>query len=894
MGQQTAPACLRTCVLAYVLSLCPFLLTAQVGTTRDLTGMLPLTIVAPTDGGGFIAANYFQMVRYDGHGNQVWAKSLPYNLLGNLVQQGNFIYTMEAPSNHWFDISQYNLQTGQIIQRVRADWGSQVGAPFGPPRMEMTRTPGGGFAILLESCPFCESGFITANSSITAYGSATLGNLGIAWLDWDIASVNNEILVSGLASGMGLPVDPGGIARFNASSNLYLGTTLLYDTLARWMITHLEVTPTQILATGTYGSNDNFLVSLNHAMTTVNWGVKLPHGSVWTAEGDDGTIYAGLQGYFNGPVYAAAFSPTGQLLWQHRLNTGGWNSDMVVPGADSTAFFVTQNPPRMIHTDRTGVGFCDTLPGNFTPSPLYPIVTFTSAGTPGTTSYGIFPRNAPLSTPATIGDSLSCFRTCFPQAAWSSTTQLRTVTFAGPGAGTAAWSWDFGDGNSSSQQSPVHTYAQFGSYNVCLIVTDSCGADTSCQVVNITCTGPTAAFSDSLNGMTVYLTDSSTAGFGNLSWSWDFGDGNMSSQQNPVHSYAQFGNYTVCLVVTDTCGTDTLCQSVNIPCTAPVAAFSNSTNFLTAAFTDMSSSGFGTLSRTWDFGDGNSSSQQNPVHTYAQFGTYTVCLVVADSCGADSICQAVNLSCSGPLAAFSDSTNFLTAYFTDLSSSNFGNLSWSWDFGDGNSSSLQNPVHSYAAPGVYPVCLVVSDSCASDSTCFPVTVNCAPPTADFGFTVNMLDVNFSDSSSATLGMLNWNWDFGDGNSSAQPNPVHTYAQADTYQVCLVVMDSCGSDTACEEVIVTPPIGTDVARESKISIYPNPAAELVYFDVPEAFPANLSLTWYDGTGRKMGNGTPTAGHRFAIQRGNAAAGLYYYVLKSDQFLLRAGTFVFSDD
>jgi PKD repeat protein len=125
-----------------------------------------------------------------------------------------------------------------------------------------------------------------------------------------------------------------------------------------------------------------------------------------------------------------------------------------------------------------------------------------------------------------------------------------------------------------------------------------------------------------------------------VSYDWDFGDGNTSTQQNPSHTYATAGIYSVSLTVTDDDGaTDTTSQSVtvgasNVP---PTADFSFSTTDLTASFTDASTDSDGTVdSWSWDFGDGNTSTEQNPSHTYATAGTYIVVLSVTDNDGASN------------------------------------------------------------------------------------------------------------------------------------------------------------------------------------------------------------------------------------------------------------------
>jgi PKD repeat protein len=123
-----------------------------------------------------------------------------------------------------------------------------------------------------------------------------------------------------------------------------------------------------------------------------------------------------------------------------------------------------------------------------------------------------------------------------------------------------SWYWDFGDGTNSTLINPSHSYLNDSTYNVCLYVTDTCGSDTTCQLVN-PCFLPTVNFSSTGNGLQWSFTDNSTAG-PNTSWHWDFGNGDSSALQNPNYTYVLDNTYTVCLTITDDCGQKTLCDSI--------------------------------------------------------------------------------------------------------------------------------------------------------------------------------------------------------------------------------------------------------------------------------------------------------------------------------------------
>jgi PKD repeat protein len=211
-------------------------------------------------------------------------------------------------------------------------------------------------------------------------------------------------------------------------------------------------------------------------------------------------------------------------------------------------------------------------------------------------------------------------------------------------------------------------------------------------------------------------------------WLWDFGDSTFSQEQNPVHTYDSAGIYLVCLTISSNNGScnSTLCQPVfvlNEDCTADFDYEANPVNPLKINFINLSYGNYTDL--FWDFGDGESSTEENPVHIYPSPGDYEVCLAIS---GGDSLfpcydfyCQVISLqgdtSCEASFIYVLDSlpNNPNTYYFYDQS---IGDIdSWYWDFGDGNISFNQNPAHQYADSGQYQVCLTVSNTGVSN-TCF--------------------------------------------------------------------------------------------------------------------------------------------------------------------------------
>lgn len=395
---------------------------------------------------------------------------------------------------------------------------------------------------------------------------------------------------------------------------------------------------------------------------------------------------------------------------------------------------------------------------------------------------------------------------------WASFQDMSTNT-------PTSWHWQFGDGNTGSGSNPTHQYAYGGTYNVCLTATNACGSDTWCTQVTVICPEPDAMFMEAASQLNVSFIDFSTNN--PTWWSWDFGDGATATGQYPIHAYTWPGAYQVCLVVGNACGQDTFCTNIQVACSAPAADFNRSATGATVSFNDISSNT--PTQWSWSFGDGNSSTQKNPSHTYAASGTYQVTLSVQNNCGSSTMTYPVQITCSFVQADFGHVANSLTARFSDQTQNSA--TSWSWDFGDGQSSSVENPIHSYSQPGVYTVSLTSSNSCNSSTIQKTVTVTCTTMAANFvehkqGFAATFTDLCIG---SPTW----WDWEFGDGAISTQQHPTHTYNKKGKFKVCLTAGNACGTVTTCRIIEIDPTRRKTTASDmdkagAAISLYPNPS------------------------------------------------------------------------
>jgi PKD repeat protein len=387
---------------------------------------------------------------------------------------------------------------------------------------------------------------------------------------------------------------------------------------------------------------------------------------------------------------------------------------------------------------------------------------------------------------------------------------LVRFTDTSTGEEITGYRWDFGDGSISTEQNPSHIYQSSGVYTATLKVFYASGSDTASRTITINGdSGPeiVADFSASVSAgpvpLEVQFTDRSS---GATSWNWNFGDGSTSTVQNPVHVYSSSGTYTVTLTVSGQGITDTATATILVtggstgPADTISAGFSASPSAgpapLTVRFTDRSS---GATSWNWDFGDGKTSSVQNPVHIYTSSGTYTVTLMVTGQGGSDTATSTILVTRGTTSigdtveAKFSASPMVgrapLTVQFTDRST---GATSWNWDFGDGTTSTVANPIHIYTASGTYKVTLSVSGQAGSDTA--TGTIKVMSGSAIPGSSLNVLqfnatpmvgraplEVQFTD---LTSGATSWNWNFGDGTTSTEQNPLHLYTNVGTYRVTL--------------------------------------------------------------------------------------------------------------
>ncbi|TCJ13779.1 PKD domain-containing protein [Flaviaesturariibacter flavus] len=373
--------------------------------------------------------------------------------------------------------------------------------------------------------------------------------------------------------------------------------------------------------------------------------------------------------------------------------------------------------------------------------------------------------------------------------------------------GATQWHWELGNGVTSTQQNPATLYNLPGTYSVRLVVRNSSGADSVLRSGYIRVTAAPAVrfeLSDSVGCLPFALTlrDYSTSDSAIVGRAWDFGDGTLGSGMTAQHLYHRAGTYSVTLKVTNSAGCSssfTKTAAVRVS-ESPVAGFTAADPTRCAAphRVQFNANGSG-LQYRWDFGDGTSATGAQPAHTYTAEGSYSVRLVVTNAAGCSDTLLRTDLVRIGADASFSAPDSICAGRPLGLiNSSSPAPAQQLWDFGNGNTSGLQQPVTSFQTPGIYTIRLINHYGDCADTAERRLTVLPAPVaafrSADTVSCSAPFSVAFQNNSTGAAGQ---EWDFGDGTRSTEDAPVHIYSAPGHYTVRLVVRSSGG----CTDTLV---------------------------------------------------------------------------------------------
>ena len=374
------------------------------------------------------------------------------------------------------------------------------------------------------------------------------------------------------------------------------------------------------------------------------------------------------------------------------------------------------------------------------------------------------------------------------------------------GAGTiTSWSWNFGDGGTSTVQNPSHTFTASGYYTISLLVTSSTGCTSFKSIGRYirVVSGIDVDFNfsqpNTCQGPFLINFQDVSSGPGTLSYSWNFGNGGPGSTlANPSATYVTAGTYAVQLNVQSDLG-------CNGTITKNIIIAGKTTDFIAPAsicvgqsITFQNNSSPSPQSSSWDFGDGTTSSQINPVKTFFVGGTYQVRLINDYGNCIDSLTKTVTVSSQPPVNfTANDSTGCQTPFTVQFTDTSPAASTWLWDFGDGGTSTQQNPTHTYTSNGVYTVTLNITlpGGCSNTITksqyikIVPVTVSIdnAPDGGCIPFTYTPIAVIQSVDS-----IISYSWDLGEpGAIYTTLSPSHTYISVGNYNISLTITTQTG-------------------------------------------------------------------------------------------------------
>lgn len=481
------------------------------------------------------------------------------------------------------------------------------------------------------------------------------------------------------------------------------------------------------------------------------------------------------------------------------------------------------------------------------------------------------------------------------------------------------WQWDFGDGTFSSLQNPTHTYSSEDVFVVTLMISsDSCTSTFNEEIItgaqSYNCFVDFFFFEDSLNSNTIHF-------FGfyendtiqTPEWIWDFGDGNFSNEQNPTHTFAQDSAYEVTLSINNG-----LCSTIQLvptgtffyqdECLSMFSFNQVDPSSLLFEFFDESWSVDSTYEVLWDFGDGTTSTDFFNTHIFPSEGEYIVTLFLnSDNCSSEYsrfVYAGENSwypeECQAMFYFSQNDMDYLEFQFFDASFFSGNNNFWQWNFGDGNFSYEQNPIHVYDVEGEYLVELeLFSDSCSS---IFPMMISVSLDSVYDGdiealFFPEFLDENtvlFHNISSGDI--TNWQWNFGDGTLSFDHDPIHDFDEVGIHEIALSVGNSTNSNTTTMFLSLNTQtlmyctnspggnfLNIKQVATNKMQVYPNPVSNQLTIYNNETTIDRIEI--YDFAGKQIISSQQSI-NKHTIDVSNYPAGIYLIKIYSEKYVQTA--------
>jgi gliding motility-associated-like protein len=381
--------------------------------------------------------------------------------------------------------------------------------------------------------------------------------------------------------------------------------------------------------------------------------------------------------------------------------------------------------------------------------------------------------------------------------------QPLAVGFQDLSIGATTLHWDFDDGNAltAAPGATAHTYSNTGTapvfFDPSLIATTGYGCtDTATTQIQVY-PAITASFNSDTVACSPFAIDLENTTTGGASYQWSMGDGTILVGTEPAYTYVNNTTTdqvrTITLTATSAYGcVSTITRQITIY-PVPNAAFQATPNmqqFPNADVLVLNNSSPGPWNHAWSFGDGGTANTASPgTHTYSHWGDFTITLVVSGTFCSDTVTHQVTITAPEPSASFIGQGRGcapLTVAFTNTS---LVGSTFRWDFGDGGTSTADNPTYIYNVPGVYTVTLTATGIGGGINTMTKVDSVVVHPRATAFFVVQPNEVSvpnepiFTYNLSANASL--YQWEFGDGGSSSELNPVYYYKQPGTYDVMLI-------------------------------------------------------------------------------------------------------------
>ena len=449
------------------------------------------------------------------------------------------------------------------------------------------------------------------------------------------------------------------------------------------------------------------------------------------------------------------------------------------------------------------------------------------------------------------------------------TIQFRTYgDYGGKDIDPNSYSWSFGDGTTSTQKDPKHVFNSNGNFVVRLTVTNGCGSTTAIRGYSIKSLTDfcdmEAKFSFTVNN------DSLKVRFNNQAWGnftnvfWDFGDGSTSNQLSPSRIFPKAGKYMACMSIYDsvTKCSNQRCQEITVGTINCLADFdfvtNNTTNTVTFANTSVNTNKY-----FWTFDDGTSDTVANPKHTFSVPGIYQVCLSAnntinkcfSQKCENIQVGEMDSASCIADFTFIADAATLTVNFYEAVQGQITGGQ---WNMGDGTYRYEPNPVHTYAQPGVYNVCATVYNSnngCQSQK-CKEVTLGNTNCKADFNYVIDPATNNVSFSENC-INATHFYWDFGDGAWDDTTVTEHTYAEAGTYNTCLMIYNDTNDCMAkkCYDIQINA-LNTKTLAAAYTYFINQSTNTVTFSDKSTGTPTSWYWTFGDGSYQAQQNPTKT--------------------------------------